>query len=51
MAAIVENPADLVIIHTSKARGTELTSPYEEVKAALLLALDWAKANCPTECI
>ncbi len=43
------DPTDLVIIHTSKARGTELTSSYEEEKAALLLALDWARANCPTE--
>ncbi len=40
-------PADTVIIHTSKARGAELTSSYEGEKAALLLALDWA--NCPTE--
>ncbi len=36
-----------MIIHTSKARGTELTS-YEE-KTALLLALGWVRANCPTE--
>ncbi len=45
--ATVGDPTDPVIIHTSKARGTELTS-YEEEKTALLLALDWARANCPT---
>ncbi len=38
--------ADPVIIHTSKARGAKLTPFYEEEKAALLLALDWARANC-----
>ncbi len=43
------DPADPVIIHTSKVRGAGLTSSYEEEKAALLLALDWARANCPTE--
>ncbi len=49
MVATVGDPADPVIIHTSKVRGAELTSSYEEEKAALLLALDWAWANCPTE--
>ncbi len=49
MVATVGDPADPVIIHTSKARGAELTSSYEEEKAALFLALDWARANCPTE--
>ncbi len=49
MVAAVGDPADPVIIHTSKARGAELTSSYEEEKASLLLALDWARANCPTE--
>ncbi len=51
MVATTGDPADPVIIHTSKARGAELTSSssYEEKKAALLLALDWARANCPTE--
>ncbi len=49
MVATTGDPADPVITHTSKARGAELTSSYEEEKAALLLALDWAKANCPTE--
>ncbi len=49
MLATVGDPADPVIIHTSKARGAELTPSYEEEKAALLLALDWARANCPTE--
>ncbi len=49
MVATVEDPADPVIIHTSKAHGAELTSSFEEEKAALLLALDWARANCPTE--
>ncbi len=49
MVATVGGPADPVIIHTSKAREAELTSSYEEEKAALLLALDWARANCPTE--
>ncbi len=48
-AATVGDPADPVIIHTSKARGGELTSSYKEEKAALLLALDWIRANCPTE--
>ncbi len=38
-----------MIIHKSKARGAELTSSYEEEKATLLLALNWARANCPTE--
>ncbi len=43
------DPADPVIIHTSKARPAELTSSYEDEKAGLLLALDWARVNCPTE--
>ncbi len=41
MVATTVDPADPVIIHTSKARGAELTSSYEEEKAALPLALDW----------
>ncbi len=45
MVAAVGDPADPVIIHTSKARGAELTSSYEEEKAALRLALDWVRAN------
>ncbi len=49
MVATRGDPADPEIIHMSKARGVELTSSYEEEKAALLLALDWARANCPTE--
>ncbi len=49
MVATTGDPADPVIIHTSKVRGAELTSSYEEEKAALLLALDWVSANCPTE--
>ncbi len=49
MVATVGDPADPVIMHTSKVRGAELPSSYEEEKAALLLALDWAWANCPTE--
>ncbi len=49
MVATEENPADPVIIHTFKARGAELICSYEEEKAALLLALDWARANCSTE--
>ncbi len=49
MVATTGDPADPVIIHTSKARGAELTSSYQEEKAALLLNLDWARANCPTE--
>ncbi len=49
MVATTGDPADPVIIHTSKARGTEVTASYEEEEAALLLALDWARANCPTE--
>ncbi len=47
MAATVGDPADTVVIHTSKARGSELTSSYKEEKASL--ALNWARANCPTE--
>ncbi len=42
-------PAEPVIFNTSKARGAELTSSHEEAKAALLLTLDWARVNCPTE--
>ncbi len=34
MVARVGDPADPVIIHTSKVRGAELTSSYEEEKAA-----------------
>ncbi len=49
MVATTGDPADPVIIHTSKPRGAELTSSYEEEKAARLLVLDWARANCPTE--
>ncbi len=45
MVATVEDPANPVIIHTSNARAAELASSYEEEKAALLRALDWAKAN------
>ncbi len=44
MVATIGDAADLVIIHTSKARRAELTSSYEEEKATLLLALDY-----PTE--
>ncbi len=47
MVATAGDPADPEIIHTSKARGAELTSFYEEEKAALLMDLYWAKANCP----
>ncbi len=39
MVAIVGDPADPVIIHTSKARGAELTS-YEDEKSTQPLALD-----------
>ncbi len=49
MVATTGDPTDPVIIHTSKAHGAELIFSYEEEKAALLLALDWARANCPTE--
>ncbi len=49
MVATVGDTADSAIIHTPKARGVGLTSSYEEGKAALLLALDWPRANCPTE--
>ncbi len=49
MVATVGDRADPVITHTPKARGAELASSYEEEKAALPLALDWARANCPTE--
>ncbi len=51
MVATVGDSADPVIIHISKARGAERTSSYEEEKPALLLALNCARANCPTECI
>ncbi len=49
MVATTGDPADPVIIHTFKARGAVLTSSYKEEKAALVLALDWARANSPTE--
>ncbi len=49
MVATVGDPTDPVITHTPKALGSELTSFYEEEKAAVLLALDWTRANCPTE--
>ncbi len=49
MVATVGDSADPVLIHMFKIRGAELTSSYEEEKTALLLALDWARANCPTE--
>ncbi len=49
MVAIAGDPADPVVIHTSKARGAELKSFYEEEKAAVLLGLDSPRANCPTE--
>ncbi len=49
MVATVGDPTGPVIIHTSKLRGAELTSSYEEETAALLQTLDWAGANCPTE--
>ncbi len=49
MVATVGGPADPVIIRTSKAREAELTSSYGEMKATLLLALDWARSNCSTE--
>ncbi len=49
LAATVEDSTDPVIIHTSKARGAELTSAYEEENTAQLLDLGWAMANCPTE--
>ncbi len=42
-------PTDPVVIHMPSIRGAELTSSYEEEKATLLLTLDWARANCPTE--
>ncbi len=49
MVTTVGDTADPVIIHTSKERGAELTSSYEEEKGAFPLALDWARASCPTE--
>ncbi len=49
MVATTGDPADPMIIHTSIARGAELTSSNEEEKAALLLSLYWTRANCPTE--
>ncbi len=47
--AAVGDPAEPVIIYTSKARGAELTSSSEEEKDALLLAFHWAMAKCLTE--
>ncbi len=38
-----------MINYTSNSRGAEQTSSYEEEKAVLLMALDWARDNCPTE--
>ncbi len=49
MVATVEDPIDSVIIDTSNMHGAELTIFYEEEKAALLLALGWARTSCPTE--
>ncbi len=49
MVATVGHSADPVIIRTSKVRGVEMTSSYEEEKAALFLALDWARADRPTQ--
>ncbi len=49
MFATVGVPADFVITQTSKTSGAELTSYFGEANAALLLALDWARTNCPTE--
>ncbi len=49
MVATVGDPDDSDFIHSSKIRGSELTSSYEEEEAVLLLALGWARANCPTE--
>ncbi len=43
------SPRQKLIIPLSKTLGVELTSPYEDEKAAQLLTLDWAWANCPTE--
>ncbi len=49
MVATEGDPVDPMIIHTPKLCWGELTSSsYEEENAALLLALDWARANCPT---
>ncbi len=49
MVATVGDPADPVIIHTFKARGGQRASSDEKEKVALVLALGWARANCPTE--
>ncbi len=49
MVATTGDSADPVITHTSKARGAELASSYEEEKATELLAVDCARATCPTE--
>ncbi len=40
MVATVGDSADPVIIYTSKMRGAELTSSYEEEKAVFLLVRD-----------
>ncbi len=48
MVATVGDLADPVITHTSKIRGAGLTSSHEEEKAVLLLALNKARAKCPT---
>ncbi len=49
MIATIGGPTGSAIIHTSKARGTELTSSYKEEKAALFLALAWTRTICPTQ--
>ncbi len=48
--ATVGVPDDPVFTHTSKVRGAELAYSYEEEKSTLLLALEWARANCISIC-
>ncbi len=49
MESTVGVPDTHVISHTSKIRGAELTSPYEEQNAALLLAVNRVRVNSTTE--
>ncbi len=47
MVATVGDPADPVIIHTSKIRGAELTSSYEKENAAPVLGSTGQRPTAP----
>ncbi len=49
IVATLGDSAETVVIHTPKIRGAELAFSYEELKATIFLALEWTRANCPTE--